>query len=93
MNIEELQRRSDLGRKLRLTMENQKLLLDTLYLASQQLWSDDQTRTRCDDMMRQLAREAVKTARQWIDLEDGKPISEVFRVAAAEEEGPSGLPF
>ena len=84
-SIEDLQKRSDLAAKLRRTVENQKLILDTLYLASQELWNDAEIHGRCRVLEREVAKEVVKTVRQWVDLSDGKPISEVVRPREAEE--------
>ncbi len=93
MGIEELQRRSELAHRLRQSVENQKLLLDTLYLASQQLWSDDEMRSRCEGLLREVARETVKTARQWMDLAGGKSVDEVTKAEPEEEARDETFPF
>lgn len=47
---------------------DQKAMLDGLLQASQQLWSDDEMRCRCDQLMRDLAREMVKNAQRIWDV-------------------------
>lgn len=68
VNVVERERRFELARKLRAAMENQRLLMETLSLAAQQIWSDDELRSRCDALLREVARESVKTGRQWMDI-------------------------
>lgn len=64
---------------------DQKGLLDGLYQASQQLWSDDEMRSRCDQLMRDLSRAMVKNAQQIWDLSSRE--LELGKVAEGEESG------
>lgn len=93
MNIAELQRRSDLARKLKATLENQKLILETMALASTSLSDDSELEDRGREVAREVAREVVKTARQWLDLFYATDRAEQRAEGEKGEVDPDDLPF
>lgn len=93
MNIAELQRKSELARKLKATLENQKLILETMSLANQNVWHDSELETRGREIEREVAREVVKTARQWLDLFYSTERAEQRREGDDQEAKPDDLPF
>lgn len=93
MNAVERDKLLSRARSCRMVMENQKLTLDTLYLASQQLWADDNFRERCDSLLREVAREAVKTARVWADLGRGDPAKDASDAHSGSGDQADDSPF
>lgn len=93
MNIVDVQRRMEEVHQRLEGLGNQKEMLEALYQASQQLWTDDEVRSRCDQLMRDLAREIVKNAQRIWDLSTGEP--EVPRGVGRTPDslGADGLPF
>lgn len=93
VNIAELQRRSDLAQKLRATLENQKLILETMALANQSLWHYSELEGRWRDVEREVALEVIKTARQWLDLYYATDRTEKRREGSDQDGAPDDLPF
>lgn len=93
MDIDALERRHRLARKLKATVENQKLLLDVLSELQQHLWNQDELRDECTAMQRELSAETVKTVRQWMDLAGSEARRDARDQAAEQEKQPDDLPF
>lgn len=89
----EIEVKSNLARKLKATVQNQELLMRVLGEAYQHLWNDEDMRTKCDEAIREVSREAVRTARQWLDLADSIDRSRRREQERSEEEESPDLPF
>lgn len=93
MNIRQIQADLEMARKLKATLENQKLILDVLTMAAQNVWNESEVDDQCRRLSREVSREAVKTVQQWADLADRVDRQASIARVADSETQPDDLPF